>query len=278
VTEAAGQADKPDEILQLSDRYFFRPVGTLLARGAATLHFSPSQLTLLAALVGILGGAFLVSLRFGWLGFALLILHGTLDSADGELARRMDRTSETGRVLDGLAGYATHLAIFVALATAHIARGGGGLILPVALLAAVMTIAHAQAYDYYRTAYAAVVNSRALWRSEPLKTGGWLRPLYAAYTRVQHFLFASHERLGRECQRQSEFTQEERARYRRTFRPLVRGWNLLGDNSRFYAAGLAVLLQVPILFFAIILLPMNLIFLAMIFWQRRADRVFLERL
>ena len=58
----------------------------------------------------------------------------------------------------------------------------------------------------------------------------------------------------------------------------MRGWNLLGDNTRFYAIGVLVCLHRTELFFAFVLLPMNLAFIALWLWQRSADRKFLAGL
>ena len=70
----------------------------------------------------------------------------------------------------------------------------------------------------------------------------------------------------------------DRARYRELFYPLVRGWNFLGDNTRFFAIGVLVCLHRIDLFFAFVLVPMNLAFVALWLWQRRADRRFLAGL
>lgn len=278
MNERAEEADKPDEITELSDLYFFRPLGSVLATMAAKVRLTPSQVTIVAGLIGIVGGAFLYSQRWGWIGFALLLFHGALDSADGQLARRTGQTSEFGRVLDGVAGYVTNAAMFIALAAGHIARGGSWLVLLWMVLTGLASIAHAQAYDYYRTTYAAIVNARRIRRNEPAKIHGWLHAPYIVYSRMQHFPIGSHDEVIADVgarSRDSIVSEDDRQRYRSSFRPLVRGWNLLGDNSRRYAAGAAVLFQRADLFFGIVLLPMNLIFIGMTIWQRRVDRRFL---
>jgi hypothetical protein len=72
--------------------------------------------------------------------------------------------------------------------------------------------------------------------------------------------------------------EDDRARYREYFYRPVRGWNLLGDNTRFYTIGVLVCLHRIDLFFAFILLPMNLALIALWLWQRSADRRFLAGL
>ncbi len=73
-------------------------------------------------------------------------------------------------------------------------------------------------------------------------------------------------------------TDEDRLSYRDHFYAVMRGWNFLGDNTRFYAIGLLALFHRIDLYFAFILLPMNLAFIALWLWQRRADQRFLASL
>ena len=85
---------------------------------------TPIQLTLVAMFIGIAGGALLYSERLGWLAFAFLIIYGIFDSADGQLARMTGQVTELGRVLDGVSGYVTHVAIYLAITVGVIQRGG----------------------------------------------------------------------------------------------------------------------------------------------------------
>ena len=110
---AQGLAFKAFEIEELADVYFFRPIGAVIARGAAALRVTPTRVTILGALVGVAAGAMLYHERLGLFAFALLILHGIIDSADGQLARMTGQVTELGRVLDGVGGYLTHVAIYV---------------------------------------------------------------------------------------------------------------------------------------------------------------------
>ena len=68
---------------------------------------------------------------------------------------------------------------------------------------------------------------------------------------------------------------DDRLRYRECFYPVVRGWNLLGDNTRFYAIGVLAWFHRLDLFFVFILVPMNIALLGLWLWQRSADRKFL---
>jgi phosphatidylglycerophosphate synthase len=275
-----GHAGKAADIEELTDRYFTRPVGSVVASAAAVLGMTPTQVTVLGAIGGVAGGAFLYDERLGWLAFALLFVHAILDSADGQLARRTGQVSELGRVLDGVGGYVTHIAMYVAVAAGHIERGGSTTILFWMLAAGISTIAHAQAYDYYRTAYSSVVKEGRVRRDETAQVTGWLRAPYQAYSAMQRLLVGSHEEVLAALSARSSggmISGEEQQRYRTSFRPLVRGWNLMGDNMRRYAVGLVVCLHRIDLLFAFIVILLNVVFIGMRILQARADREFLRR-
>lgn len=269
------------EIAELADIYFFHPLGSLCARLAAALRVTPTQLTVVGALFGMAGGALLYDERLGLLAFAVLIVHGIIDSADGQLARLTGQVTELGKVLDGGAGYVTHAAIFLAIAAGVLHRGGGsGGVLWMAL-AGIATAAHAQMYEYHRAAYSSVVGKGRVPRHEPAKVAPWLRGLYRGYLLMQRWLIGLHAEVEAVLTRRAiagVVTDEDRNRYRDHFYGPVRGWNLLGDNTRFYAIGVLVWFHRIDLFFAFILVPLNLAFLVLWLWQRRADQRFLGSL
>ncbi|MGL6044567.1 MAG: CDP-alcohol phosphatidyltransferase family protein, partial [Sandaracinobacteroides sp.] len=54
--------------------------------------------------------------RFATLGFALMIGWHVMDGLDGQLARATGKTSDTGRLLDGIADYATFIIVLSTIA------------------------------------------------------------------------------------------------------------------------------------------------------------------
>jgi phosphatidylglycerophosphate synthase len=267
------------EIAELADVYFFYPLGSLYARMAAVLRMTPTQVTVLGALVGVAGGAMLYDERLGLWAFAVLILHGIIDSADGQLARLTGQVTELGKVLDGGAGYVTHAAIFMAIAAGLLHRGGSAIILLWMVLAGIVTVAHAQMYEYHRTVYSCVVGEGRVPRQEPARVTPWLRAFYRGYLFMQRWLIGLHAEAEAALSRRSIaglVSDEDRISYRAHFYAPVRGWNFLGDNTRFSAIGLLACFHRIDLFFAFVLLPMNLAFVALWLWQRRADQRFLS--
>jgi hypothetical protein len=274
-------AFKAYEIEELADVYFFRPVGAVIAYLSRSAGISPNALTVLGGIVGAIGGALLYREPFGRLAFVLLILHGVIDSADGQLARLTNRTSELGRILDGMGGYATHVAAYLAIAAGHVARGGRPSIWGWMVAAGICNAMQAQMYDYHRTLYATVVTRQLAPQPWAPAVPVWARVIARGYDTIQRSLIGAHAAVeealrSRSAGSNGRVVESDRQLYRRCFYWPVRGWNLLGDNTRFYAIGFLVLLHHVDWFFFFILGPMNVALLALWLWQRRADRRFLN--
>jgi phosphatidylglycerophosphate synthase len=272
-------AFKAYEIEELADVYFFRPLGAILARAARALGWTPTAVTVIGGLVGVLAGSLLYDERLGLAAFALLVVHSVLDSADGQLARMTGQTSEFGRTLDGLAGYVTFAAAYVAIAMGVMHRGGGPAIWIWTVAAGIANMVHAQMYDYHRSSYAAIaIKGAATVQSADAVKPSALDELLRLYTHVQTRLVGLHGEVERAVARRSpdgRVSESDRARYRAAFYWPVRGWNFLGDNTRIYAIGVVAWLHHLGWFFLFVLGPMNVAFVLLWLWQRRADRRFL---
>jgi len=278
---AQGLAFKAVEIEELTDVYFFRPAGSLIARGARSIGLGPIEVTIAGAFVGIAGGALLYDERLGLLAFALLILHGIIDSADGQLARMTGRVTDLGRALDAAGGYVTHVAIFLAIGASLLHRGWSASVLIWMVLAGIATAVHAQMYVYHRDAYIAVVTKGVAPGIAPANIPPVIGWLFRAYLGVQRWFVGLHDKVEAALAARAadgRVREEDRARYREIFYPLIRGWNFLGDNTRFFAIGVLVCLHRIDLFFAFVLMLMNLAFVILWLWQRHADRRFLASL
>lgn len=278
---AQGLAFKAYEIEELVDVYFFRRLGFLVARFAAALRLTPTQVTVFGALVGMAGGAMLYDQRLGFYAFALLILHGIIDSADGQLARMTGQVTDLGRALDGGAGYLTHAAIYLAIAAGVMHRGGSGTILIWMVLAGMANAIQAQMYENHRHDYATIAVSGLVPREPTQITQEWMKSLFAWYLatpRMLNGLHAEVESLIAARSTAGVVREDDRAHYRKCFYWPMRGWNVLGDNMRRYAIGILVCLDRLDLFFAFVLVPMNLALVVVWLWQRRADRKFLSAL
>jgi hypothetical protein len=262
--------------------YFFRPLGMVFARLARVVGLTPTQVTLVATAFGIGGGAMLSSSRLAVAAFFVIIVHSVLDSSDGQLARMTGTSSEFGRMLDGIGGYLTHIAIYAGILAGLRGRGSLATTLVVAGAAGLSNVVHAQMYDYHRTAYAdVVVKGRIRLRDqEPTTHHGVTGSVLTAYERMERWLSGSHGDVQRAIADRSPdgvVPDADRARYRTLFYWPVRGWNFLGDNTRFYAIGVVAWLQHVEWFFSVVL-SMNLALVALWWIQARADRRFLRTL
>ena len=275
----SGLAFRAREIEELADVYFFRPLGAPFARLALALGLRPTQLTLISILVGIAGGALLYNERVALIGFALLIFYSILDSSDGQLARMTGDVTEFGRVLDGVGGYAVHVAIYFAITAGLLARGSSREIILLAVLAAISNIVQAQMYEYHRHHYASIVVKGHLVADDPAKvSSAAISWIYRSYLALQRALNGSHVEVESTIARRASdglVRDDDREKYRKHFYWPVRGWNLFGDNTRFYAIGLAACFHRLDLFFLFVCTLMNVALVLVCFWQRQADRRFL---
>jgi phosphatidylglycerophosphate synthase len=274
---ADGLAFKAREIEELADVYFFRPFGILFARLARRLGLSPTALTLAGTAVGVAGGALLATPPRAFAGFVLLILHGVLDSADGQLARMTGTSSDFGRMMDGFGGYTTHIAVYTGISISAGGSGAGWSLWWIVPLAAISNVVHAQLYDYHRNTYIAIAV-----KGEPTRAtfGTPHRGLLRVYETMQRVWSGTHpavEHVIAKRQCGGRVRDSDRRLYRSCFYWPVRGWNVLGDNTRFYAIGVLALLGRVDRFFLVVLVPMNLALTALWAWQSRADRRFLTR-
>jgi len=137
VTDEASRARAEEAIfaemvrgdLGLAARWLNKPISVRITRYLlCRLPVTPNQVTVGAALVGLLGCALIATGSY-WpvvVGFLLAHLQSVLDGCDGELARARFQQSAIGEWLDTIADDALNLALLGALALAlrNPARGG----------------------------------------------------------------------------------------------------------------------------------------------------------
>lgn len=279
MSAAPALAFKAYEIEEFVDIHFFRRLGIIVAHAARVLRLSPNAVSVLSGLVGMAGGVMLIDDRWVWPGVALIVAHGVFDSADGQLARMTGQTSELGRLLDGLGGYVTHGAAYIAIVYRVVSGGGSWAFLGLGLLAGAATAIHAQMYDYHRTAYAAIVlkarPSLLPDGSAAMKARSGVVRGYEGLQRRFSGLHARVEQIIASRATGDVVSPGDRDRYRRYFYRPVRLWNLFGDNVRRFGFIVLAWLGHIEWYFAFILLPLTLLLTAVWLYQQRADRAFL---
>jgi len=288
---------KGKDVEEILDRLFYRPVGYMLAQLSRALTLTPTTITLLSIVLGVIAGRLFYYPDTGLtvLGMILLVAAEALDSADGQLARMTGRGSKLGRILDGLATNIIFLSIYGHLCARIIQSGGPPWIVPVALISALSHSLQCAVADYFRNAYlwyvytehrgeldqsvAVRVSYRALsWRTNPVKKA--LLRIYLNYTRQQELMTASFRRLFVATRRRFGTTLPEwlRSEYARENKPLLKYYNLITSNTRMIALFIVLLASVPQAYFVFEILVLNAVLLYVAIRQSRVNRHLLKEI
>lgn len=99
------------------DKYFNRPLGRYLSKALVHTSVTPNQVTVAAALIGLLSAYFFAqgTRAGGLIGAVLLQLSAAVDCVDGDLARVAFRESRLGQWLDITLDQVVHIAVFGAI-------------------------------------------------------------------------------------------------------------------------------------------------------------------
>lgn len=147
------QSARPTEIEPLSNRFLVHPMAACLLAPAVRAGVHPNAVTGAGLVFGLLAGlAYLhwADWRYATLGFGLMICWHVMDGLDGQLARATGKTSDIGRLLDGVADYATFVAVNLALAFTHVHPG---IALGMALFSGLCHALQSQFYEGERATY-----------------------------------------------------------------------------------------------------------------------------
>lgn len=113
--------DRPIEIEPYSNRLLIHRLSAALLPPAARAGVHPNLVTCAGFGFGVL--AALSYSQGGWqwatAGLLLMLAWLVMDGLDGQLARSTGKTSDIGRLLDGVADYATFIAVNIALVATH---------------------------------------------------------------------------------------------------------------------------------------------------------------
>lgn len=149
---------RPHEIEPWTNRALIHPLAAALVPVAIRAGVSPNAVSIAGMGFGVAAAAAYTEWRDPWmatLGFVLMIAWHVCDGLDGKLARATGRTSDLGRILDGICDYATFIAVYIALALSADAPG------PMLALAVAAGAAHALTslhYEAERRLYIARAN------------------------------------------------------------------------------------------------------------------------
>jgi phosphatidylglycerophosphate synthase len=245
---------KPRAIEGIGDIYLIRPLGFLLVEGFRRTPATPTFVSILAVLAGwVCAACYYASVRQGMVpalalaGALTMLLHSALDSADGQLARLLGRSTPLGRIIDGLCDNLAFGAIYVAICLGHWSRDQRfplGVV-ALALLAGLSHSIQSSLVEYARTLYLQCVHggrdladARAAAHTRRRDTGstGWLLlGLHGFYYRQQRAVLRSTDRLERVVAAwlttHPHRSQALAERYEASHRRLLRYWTLFASNS-----------------------------------------------
>jgi hypothetical protein len=277
------------------DLYFYRPIGFWLAQIFARLKLTPAGVSFLAGMCGVIAGHlyYYRNLSINVVGMVLHVCANTLDNADGQLARLTHQESREGRIIDSIADHLVFVSIYVHLTLRYLVEGSSPAVCVLALAAGVSHALQGAAADYYRNTYLYFVTARRqtdldssselhldyrklTWRQAP-----WhklLLALYLNFTRQQEMLAPRVKALRALAARlfHNEVPDEVRTRYRNLARPMLKWWGLLMTNVRMLVLFALLFLSQPVYYFWFELIPLNLLFVCLLFREEKMARLMLN--
>ena len=286
---------KAREVEGTADIYFYRPLGFRLAQTFAKLGLTPTGVSLLGCLAGVIAGHlyYYRDLRVNIVGMALHVLANTLDNADGQLARLTNQQSRRGSIIDSVADHFVFASIYIHLALRYFIGGGSPAIFILALGAGASHALQAAAVDYYRTAYLYFAKGRLSanfdssddlrltyqklnWQQDP-----WNKLLYALYLnfRRQQEIFAPRLKKLRDTVERlfpHEIPSWLRMDYRHRAQPAVKWWGLLMTNTRMSILFVLLFVKQPVWYFWIELTILNVLLTYLILRQEKMAQSVLQ--
>ena len=262
------------EIEEYSNLYLIHPVSHALANLFARWNWSPHLVSGLGMLSAFIAACCYFQYQvtvMSILGFIFLVGWHIFDGADGQLARLTGRSSEIGKLVDGLCDHVGFGMVYIALALAQQEIYGFW----IWLLAAVAGFSHvvqASALEFHRDGYDCWVHQRFNkcvpcldeFKQRTQSSKGVLRPLnifHSLYLHLQYrFAGADHVLLSNETRLRD---QPQRAKIGENYKVIaldsVRQWTWLSANKRTIAVTLFCILKFPILFFLYEIVILNIV-------------------
>ena len=142
-----------EDLVEPVNRYIQDPIAKQIVHLLKNTWITPNQVTYFSVLLGFASGY-----AFSFASPASLILGGflleatlVLDCVDGQLARAKGTASEWGRLIDGIAGYFSYLAVILGLIIGFPQYG------QVLKIIAGLVILRAISYDYCKQSLATLI-------------------------------------------------------------------------------------------------------------------------
>lgn len=259
---------KSKETEEFLDVIFYRPLGYLMAVVSKKLGFTPNGITILSIFVGVTAGHLFYynDLKINIIGILLLIWAEALDSADGQLARMINRKSLYGRILDGLGGNLWFISIYIHICLRMINEGNPYTVFIFAVVCGISHSLQSAMADYYRNYYLYFVYgskkseiSKSENLSEEYKQLTWgrnffkkfLMRVYINYTIEQEYFSKQSIKLLEDTSAAYKNTVDETIanEFKSKNKRLIKYYNILTTNTRMLVLFISILIKVLPLYF-----------------------------
>jgi len=287
---------KSKDTEELIDRFFFRPAGYGVALISAKLKITPNALTIIGIAFGISAGHlyYYKSISINLLGIFIFILGDILDSADGQLARMTNKISKTGRIFDGVATNLISISIYMHLILRSLDSEIGWWMFLIAAIAGSSHVIQAATADLYRHAYLYIVcgkekseldnsvNIKSQIENLPWKGNRidkFFLIVYLDYTKRQELISGKFLELVKYIKENYETIPEWLStEYRASFKKMNKYYNFLTVNSRTTAVAVAILLNIPVLYFLFEIFVLNSVLLFVWKTQMKKSQAMLDKI
>ncbi|QMW21833.1 CDP-alcohol phosphatidyltransferase family protein [Sandaracinobacteroides saxicola] len=260
-------SSRPREIEPLSNRLLIHRVSNALLPLAIRAGIHPNLVSLTGLACGLLAALAYAEWRYPLAclaGLVLMLAWHIADGLDGSLARATGKTSDFGRLVDGIADYATFVAVYLALA---LSLENWPLALAVAVLSGALHALQSMFYEAERATYIRRLSGR--FAATPRSAAGG--PIERLYNRGEAWLgnrtrpFDDHLRRAPPAHHQALL-----AAWASAAAPRLKALTLLSANARTVAIFLACIAGSPWLFWAYEIIGLTLLAL---FLGRRLRQV-----
>ena len=272
------------------DLAFYRPLGYLWALLCSKIGVTPNAITIASIFLGVAGGVLLYFhddlVWLNYVGIFLIVWANSFDSADGQLARMTKQYSKLGRILDGMSGDFWFIAIYAAICfrmneTDEVFMEQAWMIWVIAAFAGVFHAKQAATADYYRQFHLYFLKGEAGSEldsckvlDERLKELSWKNQFwtklvlffYRNYTANQEKFTPYMQVLRAELYNRysGNIPQSFRDAFREKSKPLMKYTNMLTFNTRIIVLFVAVIIQMPYLYFVFELTVLNVMLVYLI--------------
>lgn len=286
---------KAHDLEGIFDLRFYRPIGFRLAQLFARLKATPSQITFVGAVIGVVAGHlyFYRNLAVNIVGMVLQVVANIFDNVDGQLARLTNQKSRIGRAIDGLGDHVVFASVYLHLALRYMIAGHSPAVGLLALAAALSHGWQAAVTDYFRNTYLLIMNGQGRAEADLSsvlqadfdhltgKNDRWkklLTRMYLNFTRTQERLAPKLHALREKVARSGSEGPaiELHRRFQELGQPLLKWWGLLMTNARMVLLFVFLFIGQPIGYFWIELTALNLLAAILLFRQETMATTLLD--